>query len=384
MRTTSDGWPLVSHDSSLGRLLGILSDKFTYPYFQGNEDSYASAVKRNVSLFIRTVEDVSESDAFTKRLKSNLPEYVTIGSNLVEIVSKYLKGDASEAYELLDKTITLPFVHEYWGKLRLQIDDIYHIYRAREASEPLETREEIFHIPFDERHKVEARRYSIAGVPCLYLGSSIFVCWLEMHRPDLNKLYISCFMPTSEPPLRVLDLTTSFALLLSQNKLGEHLEDKNRGEIIDYVQAVVATWVITQACSFKRMHQDARFNVEYILPNLLLQWVRNNKDVEGIRYSSTHYDFRQAPNLGYNYVFPPKNIDGRFCSYLCGAFKLTKPAPWQILQSLVSKRILGAHVGPHNSITFEDQLLGEYINTSFGTIEHLLSEDPNKMRSIGG
>lgn len=44
----------------------------------------------------------------------------------------------------------------------------------------------MFHIPFELRGKAATQRYSIPGLPSLYLGSSCYICWEELHRPDLN------------------------------------------------------------------------------------------------------------------------------------------------------------------------------------------------------
>ncbi|WP_052675768.1 hypothetical protein [Paenibacillus sp. IHBB 10380] len=48
------------------------------------------------------------------------------------------------------------------------------------------TRQEMFHIPFELKGRAATQRYSIPGLPSLYLGSSCYICWEELHRPDLN------------------------------------------------------------------------------------------------------------------------------------------------------------------------------------------------------
>lgn len=382
MRSTSNGHPFVQSDTPLGRLVKNLSEQFKYPYFSADGQEYVEAIKTNTEKFIKIINDFDESDKFINNLKNNITEYEQIGNNLSDIVNRYLTGNASSAYELMERTITSSFVGQYWGKLRLKINSTHEMFRARESSSSIETIGEMFHIPFNQRHLVKAQRYSIAGVPCLYLGSSTFVCWLEMGRPDLNRLYFSCFKPTTNDEITVLDLTISFGLLISRTHLIDFVGVENYQERQEYIEAVVATWLISQACSFKKKHLNANFNIEYIIPSLLLQWVKENKEVDGIRYSSTHYDFRPDPERGYNYVFPPKMIKGKFCERLSNLFTLTKPASWQILQALSSKRILRKTGPKKGSSTFEDQLLTEYLDTSFGTIEHILSEDVNKMQSI--
>lgn len=54
-------------------------------------------------------------------------------------------------------------------------------------------RGDIFHVPFEKRRLVGNQRYSIAGLPCLYLGSSIWICWEELGRPPLDSVWVSRF-----------------------------------------------------------------------------------------------------------------------------------------------------------------------------------------------
>ena len=78
------------------------------------------------------------------------------------------------------------------------------------------------------------------------------------------------------------------------------------------------------------------FAAEYIIPQLLMQWVRNeictnrNDDYDelvGIRYFSCASV--KASDMGFNYVFPtsgnPKSADLPYCSVLAKAFRLTNP-----------------------------------------------------------
>ena len=43
---------------------------------------------------------------------------------------------------------------------------------------------EMFHIKYELRGKVQTQRCSFPGLPCLYLGCSSYVCWLELNRPQ--------------------------------------------------------------------------------------------------------------------------------------------------------------------------------------------------------
>ncbi len=89
------------------------------------------------------------------------------------------------------------------------------------------------------------------------------------------------------------------------------------------------------ACSFIRVNKNDPFAAEYIIPQLLMQWVRTefklseNKYVNliGIRYFSCASE--EASDMGFNYVFPTsgKQISHQlpYCKVLAKAFWLTTP-----------------------------------------------------------
>ena len=50
------------------------------------------------------------------------------------------------------------------------------------------------------------------------------------------------------------------------------------------------------------------FQEEYIVPQLLLSYVRENQEIDGIRYLSTHYRQGEQIDKYINYVFPVTQI----------------------------------------------------------------------------
>lgn len=88
-------------------------------------------------------------------------------------------------------------------------------------------------IPSNKRELISTQRYSIPGVPCLYLASNSFVVWNELGRPRFDNLCISCFK-IKEPSIKVLDLSYGYRNIFEEiatNYLGDqevfYIEDKN-------------------------------------------------------------------------------------------------------------------------------------------------------------
>lgn len=61
-------------------------------------------------------------------------------------------------------------------------------YRGRVDEQKRYLRKDLFHIPYEQRSKVSTNRYSVSGLPALYLSGSVYACWEELDR----KNYIKC------------------------------------------------------------------------------------------------------------------------------------------------------------------------------------------------
>ena len=102
-----------------------------------------------------------------------------------------------------------------------------------------------------------------------------------------------------------------------------------------YVKSAYLLWYpLIAACSYIRVNKSDPFAGEYIIPQLLMQWVRKelakeNKKYDeliGIRFFSCASN--KASDMGFNYVFLTSGKQDRqlpFCRVLMKAFKLTKP-----------------------------------------------------------
>lgn len=189
------------------------------------------------------------------------------------------------------------------------------MYRGR-LGEDIYELTDIFHNPFNNRHLIPTYRYSIPGYPCLYLSGSIHGSWLEMNKPDFDKLYVSRFEANKN--LKILDLAT---LPQDINEMGS---DKNK---------YLVTWPIICACSISVKDSNRTFKSEYIIPQLLLQVLRELKDISGIRYFSVKADYKKVKcnPIYINYVFTADISDtinigeNDYSINLVDNFKLTPP-----------------------------------------------------------
>jgi hypothetical protein len=248
-------------------------------------------------------------------------------------------------------------------------------------------RPDIFHVPFEKRRLVGNQRYSIAGLPCLYLGSSLWICWEELGRPALDSLWVSRFQIAQ--PVSVLDFQFSphqvwavYEKLKNGNPKSSDnsCRDKLKNHFnLDFLKSYACYWPLIAACSIRRDQREGPFAPEFIVPQLLLQWVAQRHDLDGIRYFSAWTPPEGNHLHGYsNCVFPVKTLRSKgHCMKLTKKFALTEPIPWEALTAV--------NIGNRSSITAEDSnasasiklnndLCLEYTQTDFFFVEMKLGE----------
>lgn len=215
---------------------------------------------------------------------------------LIDVIKMYLSGSQSDAFQNFYSLFSDNISSIRFSCLKKDAN-LYRMRTGKNGYEEFNTKEEMFHIPFEYNHLVRNERYSISGFPSLYFGSSVYVCWEEMRRPELDYTNIALFKPVEN--IKVLDLSNPNFLHFTNERFSDCL---------------------VLACSMLVKEPSAPFKPEYIIPQMLLQslvkYNQENKNgrIEGIKYTSTHIkdnslwiDFpanRNNKDLFVNYVFP--------------------------------------------------------------------------------
>jgi hypothetical protein len=261
-----------------------------------------------------------------------------ICQKIIKCVSDYHCGHPSRAYYYsfrpVMKTLAPLMLYVKNGS-----DTAVHdpeLYRLRNVSENIEyVRSDMFHMPYHLRAKVRTNRYSIAGYPCLYLGTSLALCYEELAGSCAHHLNIAArFRFDSRPQnanahVRVIDFALRPQDYMMDAETSGNGADARDIAAEDTVIRYLHWYPLIAASSFIRVDKNDPFASEYILPQLLMQWLRDegkNDALYGIRYFSC--SSVRASNLGYNYVFP---VSGKrygktpFCKVLAQAFELTRP-----------------------------------------------------------
>lgn len=262
-----------------------------------------------------------------------------------DVFDKYNKGDIFSALSLLHDKL----VDGSTGKLKLNRDFIEKgtpLFRMRSQGEyKLLSRKEMFHIATDKIKFAKNYRYSLNGFPCLYLGASLYVCWEEMRRADIDHVNYVKFVSTRTIPL----IST-----LCPNRF------KNEDDVIQFF--------IFALCTKMANNDNDKFQFQYAFPELLLHLLtncmQNREDAWGIKYVSARYfendgQFSSEP-IFYNYVIPkrdPVDSDDHLSIELKKSFKVSD------VKAFYVKRIFEQM--PKKRLTRPN----EYANTHFKLLE---------------
>ncbi len=335
----------------------ILENKNLFLPIRWDGSDFSSTLDYLFMDYIKQIELTEHENNHFTNICINLDDIKRVCGLLVKVVNHYLNGFPSMAYEkfesVMDILMVTPLeiyqksVMEQFGNSINNIDDdklkLYRVVNVDDIKPYKRVR--VFHTPYNLRSKVSTSRYSIAGYPSLYLGTSLNLCCEEIHmNPHKNFALASKFklernLEYTNTNIQVIELGVKPQDFIEINendennkrRISHHLLEKNKTK-----SAYLLWYPLIASCSYIRTNKSDPFAAEYIIPQLLMQWVRSkigaNKGEEydqliGIRYFSCASI--KASEMGFNYVFPTsgqqKSNNLPYCSVLAKAFRLTSP-----------------------------------------------------------
>lgn len=222
-------------------------------------------------------------------LSSIMGKIDTTEKTIRQILFAFLRGNQQDA---LQKT------HKMMQSMRFdKLSPGFPMYKCRDNNKLFHyTKDEMFHIPYDKRNLVGNQRFSLSGLPCLYLGGSSYICWEELGRKDFSTTNYCAYSLKNE--IKLFDFLLPIAITNSHQ---------------------VRRVVVILACSLAA-NRDSLFKPEYILPQCILHTLINRSfyghSLFCLRFCSSHLlngdadyfqtDFNDDDFLAryVNYVFP--------------------------------------------------------------------------------
>ncbi|MEB9862917.1 hypothetical protein P4K22_29230 [Bacillus cereus] len=271
-------------------------------------------------------------------------------NGIINSLKEYYKGFPSKAFiefrRVLINNVSIP---NHFNDIKtLQNFDNEFLYKMRVGTDHVFTSKEMFHIPLELRGIVSTYRYSIPGLPCIYLGSTPLTCWEELNKPDLNTVQTSVFksddisyIDLSTPPVVFIDKIIKkfhdYVTIKKKRFLADRLNEPN--EVISYL----IIWPLMAACSVRVKNTTDTFKPEYIIPQLLLQFIRYEGFFDGVYYFSTKVDNYSAATaeLYKNFAFPAQDGEKRVKhEFINGMDILYSSTDFSKLETFLRKKFL--------------------------------------------
>jgi len=322
------------------------SDNFRLPYLETEDrKSFLHHYHERMDHFINELKTVPQS-AIDSADKNNLITNVGyIIQELEEILRLYLDGLPAQAYsrfKALAEFRTLASRLVNWRTISL--DSKTPFYRTKKEFNYKKKWWErsqngflnyvksidMFHVPFEKRKIIGTNRFSIPGFPCIYLSGTLHTSWSEAVENKAQHFHAVSYR--NHRPLYVVDVVPiNFAkpVTAGNDYLAKLYNYNDYNDVfIDYV----ILFPLITACHSKISYTssyagEVKFKSEYIIPQLLLQWYRDNHIVvDGIRYLSCTAEARFPKELfdKYNYVMPAiQMMEEGYCSHLLHNYSAT-------------------------------------------------------------
>lgn len=324
---------------------------------------------------VLTVEKKCEAvDNIQKRLQSIFEAYLgCISKSSINSVQTELEGICDTIIKVVklsedgrnnvaqDTLFQLYFNQDNIGRLKTTaVPEGKSLYKMRGADSytqfTKDSYNEMYHVPFELRYKIGGARYSVVGLPVFYLSESVYGCWEEIKRKNLEFSNAALFKSTKK--LKFVDMT------LPSKKFSV----SERG---------AKSLPLILASRLKVKHPESANPPEYIIPQLIMNCIIQTRDnyygdshtLVGVKYESIHnnerdliFTERQRKNVFVNYAIPPfESKEKGICPVIKSLFKFWANVSWAEMSyrypNLVSSK-------PNPSI---------YENSIFGLIEERLN-----------
>jgi hypothetical protein len=175
----------------------------------------------------------------------------------------------------------------------------------------------------------------VPGAPALYLANSVYLCWLECDQPEIDKCVVSRFevdpsefdfldLPFSHQAyLTPLDIPRLPGLEPDPRRL---MNSPYRVDVVAEIAEYLTVWPLLAAVSIRKL-EPVPSPPEYVVPQLMLQWVARQGDLLGIRYFTTKDDrSTNSQDWSINLALPSRTTrEAGYCEFLAARTRFTPP-----------------------------------------------------------
>lgn len=243
------------------------------PYVVDKDEDYYKDLNKKYRTLLEVAKNAGADEESLKIIRK-------YSQKVKESIRLYYDGSISKAHNVIknlvkdcaDNTLAVNTIINSDAFPGIKGTEI-QLFRAR-LSNDVHTYEanEMLHLPFSMRGKTGNYRFSIPGIPSLYLGNSSYACWIELGRPPEHKLNVS--------PV-VLDG--------SQKIFNLAVMMRDWGRLDEFEESKVHSWlkllILMMATSYTVKESGRIFKSEYIVSQSIML-VCKELEYDGVAYFS--------------------------------------------------------------------------------------------------
>lgn len=263
---------------------------FLLPIVKESDSDYYVSLKEELNKYNSYIKSL---DYFSDTLKHEIEKNIELVMKSIEYyynaqfenakkcIYKILEGYMNNKFIVSD--IDESYIFNNWRDSKTNTYMLYDwrdikpigLFRARESVQNLLAKD-MLHIPLSKRGLVSTQRFSMAGIPCIYLATSTYCCWLELNMPSQHTLYASSIKLPQNTRVLNLAISSNFVNNISVCK------DEND---IAFLEEILGIWPLICATSFNILEKNRSFKSEYIVSQLIMQCLSELK-IDAIAYFS--------------------------------------------------------------------------------------------------
>lgn len=162
------------------------------PYVVEKDEDYYKDLNKKYQILLNVAKNAGADEEslkiirkYSEKVKESVRKYYDGSiSKAHNIIKSLVKGCADNVLAVSDLTNSNAFPGIKGTEIQLfraRLSDDVHTYKAKE----------MLHLPLSMRGKTGNYRFSIPGIPSLYLGNSSYACWIELGCPAEHKFNVA-------------------------------------------------------------------------------------------------------------------------------------------------------------------------------------------------
>jgi len=289
------------------------------PFTVNTDAEYYDDLRKRLTGFVNILKKVAASENCVKVAKK-------YSDKVCEALRDYYHGNISSCHQKIQNLVkncsdnvlavsTLNESRAFPGSIGTEIQ----FFRAR-LSDTAQTFEpkDMLHHPFKLRSMTGNYRFSIPGVPSLYLANSSYGCWIELSRPSEHDFNVSPFVLDGNQKIFNLAVMTRHVFRLHNN---------------DDIECWIKLLVLMMATSYKVNEKNRLFKSEYIVSQSIMLACKC-LGFDGVAYFSKRVESELFAINAINLALFAEYRNGQDYAEICEHMKVDESLNYQLFKQL--------------------------------------------------